>query len=48
MTKEEKEIPQSCHAVDHSCGAMEEDAESEWVLPALTLTYGFIDLTWLI
>jgi len=30
-------------AVDHSWRAMEKCLESEWVLPALTLTYCFID-----
>ena len=30
-------------AVDHSWRAMEKSLESEWVLPALTLTYCFID-----
>jgi|LakMenEpi03Aug12_release.lakeMendotaPanAssembly.Ray.scaffolds.fasta_scaffold414771_2 hypothetical protein len=30
-------------AVDHSWRAMEKSLESKWVLPALTLTYCFID-----
>lgn len=30
-------------AVDHSWRAMEKSMESEWLLPALTLTYCFID-----